>query len=266
MPLADESNSALLLLDPTGSGKTPLGEWLDDRRVGGRQCLHFDFGQQLRVAASRIKPPSGLSEADLFIIRRCLATQALLEDHEFPIAAAILRQFMTERPMAGDGLLVLNGLPRHTGQARDVDRLLDVRVLIVLECDAAVIHARIAGNTGGDRTCRVDDDRPAIERKLVLYRDRTQPLIDHYRQRGARVVEVSTVARRRWDSDCSHAGRRSSLERWRGWNSGANAGERTRTSTGVSPPEPKSGASANFATPAVTGQYTFGPRFSTRVG
>ena len=32
-----------------------------------------------------------------------------------------------------------------------------------------------------------------------------------------------------------------------------NAGERTRTSTGVTPPEPKSGASANFATPAWIG-------------
>ena len=31
---------------------------------------------------------------------------------------------------------------------------------------------------------------------------------------------------------------------------GGNAGERTRTSMGITPPDPKSGASANFATPA----------------
>ena len=40
--------SAILLLGPTGSGKTPLGELMERRGFGGRRCRHFDLGDRLR--------------------------------------------------------------------------------------------------------------------------------------------------------------------------------------------------------------------------
>ena len=46
---------------------------------------------------------------------------------------------------------------------------------------------------------------------------------------------------------------------------GSNAGERTRTSTGVTPPEPKSDASANFATPAWSGWHMIHGSFVFRI-
>ena len=43
---------AVVLLGPTGSGKTPLGEWLEAKGLGGRRCHHFDFGTRLRRVAT----------------------------------------------------------------------------------------------------------------------------------------------------------------------------------------------------------------------
>ncbi|MCX7427258.1 MAG: hypothetical protein NTW96_16720 [Planctomycetia bacterium] len=46
--MTDTRNDAMLLLGPTGSGKTPLGDLLERRGLGGRRCVHFDFGAHLR--------------------------------------------------------------------------------------------------------------------------------------------------------------------------------------------------------------------------
>ena len=40
---------AVLLLGPTGAGKSPLGDWLEARGLWGRPCHHFDFGANLRA-------------------------------------------------------------------------------------------------------------------------------------------------------------------------------------------------------------------------
>jgi hypothetical protein len=43
---------ALLLLGPTGAGKTPLGDWLEAHGLWGRPCHHFDFGANLRAVVA----------------------------------------------------------------------------------------------------------------------------------------------------------------------------------------------------------------------
>jgi len=35
---------AILLIGPTGSGKTPLGDWLQAYGFCGHRCHRFDFG------------------------------------------------------------------------------------------------------------------------------------------------------------------------------------------------------------------------------
>ncbi|MDW7761659.1 MAG: hypothetical protein SCM96_13625 [Acidobacteriota bacterium] len=42
---------AVLILGPTGSGKTPLGRELETRGHAGRRCRHFDFGAEMRALA-----------------------------------------------------------------------------------------------------------------------------------------------------------------------------------------------------------------------
>ncbi|MCY2927814.1 MAG: nucleoside monophosphate kinase, partial [Planctomycetota bacterium] len=181
---------AILLLGPTGSGKTPLGECLASRGLRGRPCRHFDFGEQLRQAAAGGLPSASLSHEEVAFLRDVLERGALLENRHFPLAQKILRAFL-ERLPAG-GLVVLNGLPRHIDQARDVASILDVGEVVVLHCPAEVVLARIASNAGGDRAGRTDDSRAAVRAELELYAQRTAPLVEHYRAAGpgGRAVEV----------------------------------------------------------------------------
>ena len=172
-------NKAILLLGPTGAGKTPLGDGLAERGLFGRRCVHFDFGAQLRQVAEH--GGRGLVANDVAYVQRVLAEGALLEEDTFHIARAILEAFMAEEDVGAQDLVVLNGLPRHAGQARDVGKIMDVILVAALECTAGIVHERIATNSGGDRADRVDDSVAEIARKLEIYAERTQPLLAHYR-------------------------------------------------------------------------------------
>jgi len=186
---------AILLLGPTGSGKTPLGKLLEADGLRGRRCAHFDFGAQLRRIDETGVGPEGFGEADVAFIRRALHEGALLENEHFHLARAILEAFVRERKLGSDGLLVLNGLPRHIGQAADVDTLVEVRVVVHLRCTPEAVRERIHLDTGGDRAERVDDSLDRITAKLRIFEERTLPLAKHYRERGAQVVEVEVEAR-----------------------------------------------------------------------
>jgi adenylate kinase len=178
-------SEAILLLGPTGAGKTPLGDCLAARGLHGRRCVHFDFGAQLRRVAQEGGP--GLSPDDRAYVQRVLTEGALLEDETFYIARAILAAFMANEGVGAQDLVVLNGLPRHAGQARDVGEVLRVTYVVALECSAEVVHARIATNSGGDRTARSDDSVAQVAAKLELYAARTHPLLDHYRSEGVQL-------------------------------------------------------------------------------
>ncbi len=181
---------AILLVGPTGSGKTPLGEFLAANGLGGRRCVHFDFGAELRSAAKQREVP-GMSPADMAFVRKCLAEGALLEKETFHIAAALFANFLARHRVEPQDLLILNGLPRHSEQAGGVDRLARVILVAVLQCDTRTIAERIATNSGGDRTGRTDDNPDAIRRKLAIFAERTRPLVEHYRAQGVPVVEIS---------------------------------------------------------------------------
>jgi len=141
---------AILLVGPTGSGKTPLGDCLELRGLWGRRCVHFDFGAQLRAIADGRPIAAELTQAQIAIVVRSLGTGALLDNEHFPIAAGILRSFADQRWIAADDRMVLNGLPRHIGQARDVDHIVAVSAVVSLECSADVVCDRIRLDSGGD--------------------------------------------------------------------------------------------------------------------
>jgi adenylate kinase family enzyme len=190
--------TAVLIMGPTGSGKTPLGGYIEANGLDGRPCMHFDFGAELRAAAAAKDFP-GLSPEDASFIRECLRSGALLEKDTFHIARAILAAFLERRGFCEKHLLVLNGLPRHAGQADDVDRLARVELVVLLECDAQTVAERIARNSGGDRAGRTDDSPDEVRHKLSLYAERTRAVADHYRAKGVPVValpvNVSTTPR-----------------------------------------------------------------------
>ncbi len=180
-----------MLLGPTGSGKTPLGLVCERSGLWGKRCAHFDFGAELRRIGAGARDAVRLPEADLQVVRESLRTGALLENENFHIARAILDAFVRNQAIEAGDLLLLNGLPRHLGQARDLDPYLQIGAVICLHCERDVVCGRIARDIGGDRAKRTDDSSEAIENKLRIFHERSAPLVDHYRQRQARIIEVT---------------------------------------------------------------------------
>ncbi len=181
---------SIILIGPTGSGKTPLGELIERQGLWGRKCAHFDFGENLRQIAATNQRPSFLTEQDMAIIRDSLKTEALLENETFHIACDILKSFVQEKKINTGDVLILNGLPRHVDQAWDVGAILDIVMIVYLKCTAETVQQRIQLNSGGDRVNRIDDSLAEIERKLELFHERTVPLLDHYRAKGVKVGQV----------------------------------------------------------------------------
>jgi adenylate kinase family enzyme len=190
---------AILLLGPTGSGKTPLGQLIEKRGFAGRRCHHFDFGRQLRLLAAGAGevPPGAFSAADVDFVRGVLESGRLLEDSEFHFAGRLLAAFLQRCGARPDDILVLNGLPRHTGQAAMLETVADVRWLVNLVCEAETVLARIASNAGGDRGGRADDGPEAVRRRLGLFAERTAALVGRYAAAGAVVCTVPVGPRSR---------------------------------------------------------------------
>jgi hypothetical protein len=161
----------------------------------GRRCLHFDFGAELRAIAAAPQIAVGLAAAEVEVVRRSLGTGALLEDHEFPIALKVLRAFIRGRGVGESDWLILNGLPRHIGQARMMEDVVRVLAVVSLEATPEVVHERILLDTGGDRVERPDDELRAIRQKLVLFRMRTLPLIEYYENREVSVLRITVGIR-----------------------------------------------------------------------
>jgi adenylate kinase family enzyme len=168
---------AILLVGPTGSGKSPVGMLLEQR--GGWR--HFDFGAELRAAAEGRR---GLSHGDAAFIRGLLEAHALLPDERFDIAAKLLDAFLKRVGFdAARERLVLNGLPRHVGQARAIASRVRLEQVVVLECDAETLRERVARRRRGeslDHAARPDDSSEAIDRKLAVYVRETEPLVAYY--------------------------------------------------------------------------------------
>jgi adenylate kinase len=75
-----------------------------------------------------------------------------------------------------------------------MERLVRVTHVLVLECGADDVCARIAGNTGGDRTSRTDDAEEMVRKKIALYHQRTSPLIEYYAEKGCSLMRVRVHA------------------------------------------------------------------------
>jgi adenylate kinase len=170
---------AILLIGPTGSGKTPLGHWLGVHGIAGCHCHHFDFGENLRRVAAHMNPEFTPKETSF--IENLVRKGALLEDRAFPLAIRILDSFCRNHGVRPEDLLVMNGLPRHTGQAEALASRVRLLALLELQCSADVVWERLVRNAGGDRISRSDDDFLLVKQKLTIFEQRTAPLVAFYR-------------------------------------------------------------------------------------
>ena len=181
---------ALLLVGQSGSGKSPLGDLLA-RRIG---WAHFDFGARLRAIAAGFEV-DGLTEEERAFVAELLSRHALFPDERFPTVARILRAFIERNPAAPG--VILNGMPRHEGQARSVAEILRVTAVVFLECSAEAAAERIrkrAAGLGADHSGRPDDTAEAAALKLRIFEERTRPLVEYYTSLGAAVLRLKVDA------------------------------------------------------------------------
>jgi adenylate kinase len=117
------------------------------------------------------------------------------------------------QPDAQDGF-ILDGFPRTTQQALDLEELLDqmdtpLDAAVLMDVDFDILMKRLTGrrtcsltgkllnihfssqeeldectNAGGELIQREDDNEETISNRLEVYRENTEPLIDYYRERG----------------------------------------------------------------------------------
>jgi len=194
----EHMHEAILIIGPTGSGKTPLGEELERTGWRDRRCVHVDFGEQMRRITTRERLPAGFTPGDRDTLRDVLEAGRLLTDEEFHLVGTILDLVAREKSLAAADLVILNGVPRRIGQARDLEALVEIVEVIALEAGPDIITERIRRNSGGDRAGRIDDLPARIRDRLARYEAQTRPLIDYYRRTGVPVriipVGIATVA------------------------------------------------------------------------
>jgi len=184
--------NAIVLIGPTGSGKSPLGDLLSANGLWGHRCIHFDFGAELRNIADRTTA-GDFTDTEIQFVRNVLETGALLEDGDFHLAMRAVQGVLNAQHADENCILVMNGLPRHVGQARDLQTILKIRAVIVLNCSPQLVQTRITENTGGDRTNRSDDDLEAVNKRLEIFAQRTAPLAEYYRQNAVAILSIDVA-------------------------------------------------------------------------
>jgi adenylate kinase len=189
----------LILMGPPGAGKGTQAE----RLVDDFDLPYYATGDILRAAIAEGTELG--KEAQPIVEAGDLVPDELM-------IGVIMERFDT--PEAEDGF-ILDGFPRTVGQAEALDEALDRRgrsltAALLIDAPAEEVIRRLSGrricvknghvyhvendppkdegvcDQDGSRLIQRDDDKPeTIKRRLSVYREQTEPLIDWYDQRGA---------------------------------------------------------------------------------
>jgi adenylate kinase len=173
------------------------------------QRLMMDFGMvqvstgDLLRAAVKAGTPLGLQA------KAKMDAGELVSDD---IVLALLRERLSA-PDAGKGF-ILDGFPRNVPQAGALDGVLaglgqGLDAVVLIDIDLEILMKRLTGRrtcsatgkllniyfsppeeieacrkAGGELIQRADDNEATIGNRLRVYREQTEPLIDHYRRAG----------------------------------------------------------------------------------
>jgi adenylate kinase len=166
----------IVLLGPPGSGKGTQGALLSE----AAKLPRVSTGDLLRSAVER--------GTALGLEAKGYMDQGLLVPDEVIIG---LIEEVLASPEAQNGV-IMDGFPRTVEQARAIAGLLEARgsavdrVLLIAVPEAELVR-RMLGRAA--REGRSDDTPEAIQQRLDVYREQTEPLVSYYRERGA-LVEV----------------------------------------------------------------------------
>jgi adenylate kinase len=184
----------IVFLGPPGAGKGTQAAGVA-RELG---IPHLSTGDLLRAAVAA-RTPLG------FEARSHMDAGRLVPDD-------LVLRILKERLAVEDahGGFILDGYPRNLAQAKALERITPVDVVIAFELPASLLVERMSGrrlcpkcNTAynvvtsppkQDGRCDHDgteliqrpDDRPdAVRTRLAVYLEQTAPLLDHYRAAGS---------------------------------------------------------------------------------
>ena len=195
----------IVLLGAPGSGKGTQAK----RLMADRNIPHISTGDMLREA---VAAGTRFGQQAQPIID---AGNLVSDD----IMLGVISERLA-RADAADGF-ILDGFPRTEQQARDLEELLDqlgkpLDAAVLMDVDFDILMKRLTGrrtcsltgrllnvyfssqleldkctNAGGELVQREDDTEETISNRLDVYRTRTEPLVDFYRDRGSlRVVDA----------------------------------------------------------------------------
>jgi adenylate kinase len=161
----------VVFLGPPGSGKGTQAKLLAERL----KVPFISTGEMLRAAVLEGTPLGGK-------VKAVMEAGELVSDD---LMIALIRERIAS-PDAAKGF-VLDGFPRTVDQALALERILNgnektVSAVVNLVVPEAVLIDRLAGRSGLEH--RTDDRRDTVLERLKVYHQKTEPLIDFYRQRN----------------------------------------------------------------------------------
>jgi adenylate kinase len=188
----------IVLLGAPGSGKGTQAKIL----MSDKNIPQISTGDMLREAAAS-GTRFGLKAKSLMDAGNLVPDDVVL---------GIISERLT-KPDAQEGF-ILDGFPRTTQQALDLEELLDqmgtpLDAAVLMDVDFDILMKRLTGrrtcsltgkllnihfssqeeldectNAGGELIQREDDNEETISNRLEVYRENTEPLIEYYRGRG----------------------------------------------------------------------------------
>jgi adenylate kinase len=166
-----------IIFGPPGSGKGTQASRIEKEF----HLVHLSTGAILR---SEVERGTEIGKE----VARSMAAGDLVPDD---IIVKIVLQRLPESEV-GAGVL-LDGFPRTLEQARALDEMLAseghrVDFVIALDVPGQVLVDRILHRAAIEG--RPDDTREAIAERMHEYHKLTEAVLDYYRQRGVRVVEI----------------------------------------------------------------------------
>ena len=159
----------VLLLGPQGAGKGTQAK----RIAAEYELPHIATGDMLRAS---------ISAGDPLGVKAILDQGRLVPDD---VMIELIRSRLAQ-PNAERGF-VLDGFPRTMAQAEALDAMLreiDKRLDLVLELQVPDEVAVERLTRRAELEGRPDDTPEAIRRRLELYHEETEPLVEYYRSRG----------------------------------------------------------------------------------
>ena len=161
----------LLVLGPQGSGKGTQAQ----RLSADHGIPHVSTGDMFRAA---IADGTELGRR----VEPILAAGELVPDE---LTVALIRERLSKPDTAAG--FVLDGFPRNLAQAEELDAMLaeigrTLDAVLFFDVPDEVALERLLGRA--DEEARHDDRPDAIERRLEIYHEHTEPVVERYRTTG----------------------------------------------------------------------------------